>query len=259
MGLPTGGPQCYHCRGRRIHSTESPESSHTFAFDRQIREWVTGQGPEQGTSPLGKIRPAKVCRCWAGRRMNISRAAARWALPDRAQADAFVDNYFEWVYGLYPYILRPVFMHHYLQLWQPIKIEHTEPSPSTDADTNVFFCQLNAIFALGTQFATGHDAKWKAQMGEMFYHRVLQALNFNLMERGTIELVQTLILTAQYLQTTQLWEQCWNFTGLAMRVAQGIGLHIAPPDSERGSRQASYVLEEGMRRRTWAGCVSLDR
>ena len=96
-------------------------------------------------------------------------------------------------------------------------------------------------------------------MGELFYHRVLSSLKFSTLERGTIELVQTLVLTAQYLQSTQLWEACWNFTGLAIRIAQGIGLHVKPENTEVAKRHASFVLEEAMRRRTWAGCISLDR
>jgi hypothetical protein len=192
--------------------------------------------------------------------MNIAHAATRWVLPDRVQADAFVENYFHWVYTLYPYIVRPVFMYHYQQLWRPMEpASSVWPTADADADADVFFCQLNAVFALGAQFVPDQDAKWKVSMGKMFYDRILSSLKFNVMERGTIELVQTLILTAQYLQTTQLWEMCWNFSGLAIRIAQSISLHVTPPQSDGASREASFVLEEGSRRRTWAGCVALDR
>jgi hypothetical protein len=191
--------------------------------------------------------------------MNIAHAATRWVLPERAQADSFVENYFQWVYTLYPYIVRPIFMHHYQQVWQPSILETSAPLQTPDGDADIFFCQLNAIFALGAQFVTDQDAKWKATMGKMFYDRILSSLKFDVMQRGTIELVQTLILTAQYLQTTQLWEMCWNFTGLAIRIAQSISLHVSPPRSEVASREMSFAMEEGTRRRTWAGCVALDR
>ena len=58
--------------------------------------------------------------------------------------------------------------------------------PNDDAD--VFYCQLNAVFALGAQFDSTHDAEWKAFMGNMFYNRVLGSLKFHFMEHGTIEL-----------------------------------------------------------------------
>ena len=260
MGTPWGS-LCYHCRGRRVHNRESFDSTNAADFDHQIREWTAGASDDVEKNEESIKRPVKICRCWAGRKMNIARAAARWTLPDRSQADAFVDNYFEMVYTLYPYVIRPAFMHNYSQVWQPRLSAWNEglDSSEEDADSDIFFCLLNAMFALGVQFDTTHDAKWKASMGQLFYHRVLAALKFNGLERGTIELVQTLILTAQYLQATQLWEACWNFTGLAIRVAQGIGLHIKPTNTEIARRHASFVLEEAMRRRTWAGCVSLDR
>jgi hypothetical protein len=89
---------------------------------------------------------------------------------------------------------------------------------------------------------------------------VIKSLTFQLVGRGSLELVQTLLLTAQYLQSTQMWGMCWNLVGLAVRLAQGIGLHLNPSDSSKHSgAQSSSLLDEEMRRRVWGGCVTLDR
>jgi len=260
MGTPWS-PRCYHCRGRRPHSVDLPETSHSVDFDYQIREWTAGTDEDTGLFDEDSSAPIKICRCWAGRKLNISRAAARWVLPDRAQADSYVEGYFEHVYILYPYLIRPQFMHNYLQIWQPRLSDHLYLSETLDddADSDVFFCLLNAVLALGVQFDTEHDAKWKASMGQLFYRRAITSLKYDGLERGTIELVQTHVLIAQYLQTTQMWEACWNIAGLAIRIAQGIGLHINPANIEVAKRHPSFIVEEAMRRRTWAGCVSLDR
>ena len=65
--------------------------------------------------------------------------------------------------------------------------------------------------------------------------------------------VQCLLLMAQYRQGTQRSDQAWNLHGLAVRAAIQLGLH---------SRTASLglsPLEAEIRKRTWFGCVILDR
>lgn len=65
--------------------------------------------------------------------------------------------------------------------------------------------------------------------------------------------VQFLLLTCQYLQGTPMSVQTWTTHGLAVKAALSIGLH-----SRNASRKFS-PLEQEMRKRTWYGCVVLDR
>jgi len=69
----------------------------------------------------------------------------------------------------------------------------------------------------------------------------------------SIELVQLLLLTTLHLHSTKYANRCWNTLGLAIRVAQGLGLPWDMP-----SRRESQVARE-MRRRVWYNCVILDR
>lgn len=66
-------------------------------------------------------------------------------------------------------------------------------------------------------------------------------------------LVQYLLILGQYLQGTQKSVQAWNTHGLAITAAYQLGLHS--PDANRGFSP----LEREIRKRTWFGCILLDR
>ena len=66
-------------------------------------------------------------------------------------------------------------------------------------------------------------------------------------------LVQALLLISQILQGTKRSVQTWSIHGLAVKSALQLGLQ-----SEE-SLQRFDPLEQEIRRRTWHGCVLLDR
>jgi Fungal specific transcription factor domain len=57
----------------------------------------------------------------------------------------------------------------------------------------------------------------------------------------------------QYLQGTQNPVQAWTSHGLAVKAALQLGLH------SRDASRAFSPLEQEIRKRTWYGCVVLDR
>lgn len=65
--------------------------------------------------------------------------------------------------------------------------------------------------------------------------------------------MQYLLLTCQYLQGTQRSVETWTIHGLAVKAAFQLGLH-----STAGSSRFSH-LDQEIRKRTWYGCVVLDR
>lgn len=58
---------------------------------------------------------------------------------------------------------------------------------------------------------------------------------------------------AQYRQGTQRSDQAWNLHGLAVRAAIQLGLHSRADSSGFGP------VEAEIRKRTWFGCMILDR
>lgn len=65
--------------------------------------------------------------------------------------------------------------------------------------------------------------------------------------------VQYLLILGQYLQGTQKSVQAWTTHGLAVIAAFQLGLHS--PDANQGFSS----LEREIRKRTWFGCIMLDR
>jgi hypothetical protein len=65
--------------------------------------------------------------------------------------------------------------------------------------------------------------------------------------------VQYLLLVTQYMQGTRSSNQTWTTHGLAVKVALQLGLHSAE------TSKRFPPVEREMRKRTWFGCVVLDR
>ena len=70
---------------------------------------------------------------------------------------------------------------------------------------------------------------------------------------GLTIIVQFLLVMGQYLQGTQRSVETWTIHGLAVKAALQLGLH-----SPRVSGRFSPLAQE-YRKRTWYGCVILDR
>jgi hypothetical protein len=248
------GDLCPECKGLKGQRSDYSGPSSVVDFDGQIRSWTVK--PASGRyDPFSKedVVP-NICRCEGTQTPLLD---IDLSVPLRANADTLVESYFERAHSLYPFLHQPTFMQSYLRLWEPVSSQNCGRGTK---DIRGFHCLLNAVFALGSRFSPHLDATERLSTSEAFYTRVIKSLSFQLVGRGSLEFVQTLLLTAQYLQSTQLWGMCWNMAGLAVRVAQGLGLHINPSESSRSTAgQSSSLLDEEMRRRVWGGCVTLDR
>ncbi|CAN9305884.1 unnamed protein product [Alternaria alternata] len=68
-----------------------------------------------------------------------------------------------------------------------------------------------------------------------------------------LEVVQLLLLMSQYLQGSERSIETWNIHGLAVKAAYQLGLHSSD------AMQNHSAVEAEIRKRTWFGCVILDR
>ncbi|RAK87631.1 hypothetical protein BO79DRAFT_288352 [Aspergillus costaricaensis CBS 115574] len=178
-------------------------------------------------------------------------------LPPRQLADYLLNFYFDKIHSLYPYVHKPNFLRAYRRLWTPDTETDTETISSGlglgDAyvPPALFHCALNIIFALGCHFSKlDHSARQAT--AEEFFQRSQRLLNVMSLDKGDLALVQTLLLTSQYLQGGESPSRCWNIIGLACRIAQSLGMHSLKADRPRTPAQIQ------MRRRVWHGCVMLD-
>ncbi|OBT97633.1 hypothetical protein VE01_04449 [Pseudogymnoascus verrucosus] len=181
------------------------------------------------------------------------------ALPPRALADHLLDLYWNRVHCLYPFVHKPSFLRSYEQLWARESAAERDDYCSRQAiglggsnfGLDTFSCALNAMFALGCQFSDLAPEEREA-LTDTFFRRGKHYLHIDILDDGDLALVQSLLIMAQFLQSTHYPDRCWNMVGLACRVAQGIGLYL---DESNENRSA---LEIEMRRRAWYGCVLLD-
>lgn len=113
---------------------------------------------------------------------------------------------------------------------------------------------LNIIFALGCRFLSiSGQGQLSGDLNsrQPFFDRAMKLMTLDLLEEGSIELVQSLLITVQYIQTLELSNKCWVILGMAIRLAQSIGIHVDT------GRESQAKREE--RRRTWCVCILLDR
>ncbi|KXJ88644.1 FAD dependent oxidoreductase-domain-containing protein [Microdochium bolleyi] len=179
---------------------------------------------------------------------------AECVVPPRKVADSLLEYYWNGAHPLQPFIHRGIFMKRYHALW----------SNSTDDDNGVgvrqsvqseqtFHCILNLIFALGCRFRSmscGQKPPGPDNSHEQFASRATRLLSLDLLDYGSVQLVQALNLMAQYLQTLSMSNKCWVIAGTAIRVAQGIRLHLDIAGESQAQREE--------RRRTWHSCELLD-
>jgi hypothetical protein len=196
-----------------------------------------------------------------------------FCLPFRNQADSLLSSYWVSVWSLYPFLHKATFLARYAKIWESAEDQGPRPRSqdfgrrgytATKSLDKLFYCTLNAVFALGCSFHPDLSARDRVAMSSVYFKRAKSLINFDLLENGSLQLVQTLLLMSQYLQSTEMVGSCWNLVGLAIRVAQGIGLHLSGFESSRnrnftgGERPANQMQVE-VARRVWGGCVFLDR
>jgi hypothetical protein len=173
--------------------------------------------------------------------------------PHRRSADDFIHCYWEIIHPVFPVIHKTSFMLRYEQLWSPQ--ESGEPNDANaEVEEAVFSSTLNLMFALGCHFSRLVPAAKRSSVAEEFYRRSREIFVFDVLDSMSISQVQMLLLTGIYLQSTRYPYRCWNVVGLAIRVAQSLGLH-----SDSATRRPENQLTREMRRRLWHNCVILDR
>lgn len=148
------------------------------------------------------------------------RSSGLAVLPQRRQADNFVSCFWEFIHPLFPVLHKPSFSKRYDSLWRG---DIDAPAEySSELEETTFTAILNLVFALGCRFSNLVDPSQRTQVADDFYQRSRQSYPFDILDSTSISLVQMLILTAVFLQSTQHASRCWNSLGLAVRIAQSL-------------------------------------
>lgn len=219
--------------------------SSTIAFLRQVEQCEQGDDRSTITS---KSTLARNDLPVALRPLKIANEGDLAVLPIRYRADMFLACYWDFVHPLFPLLHKPEFMANYQRLWLP------QTDPRTRIEDTLFLSHLNLVFALGCQFCSKIDPNEQLTMATQFYERSQHMWLYDILGSTSPLVVQWLLLTAVYCQSTSHASRCWNSAGLAIRLAQSIGLHMELPDSIENNQ-----VRVEMRRRLWHTCLVLDR
>jgi hypothetical protein len=219
-------------------------SSSAAGFMRQIRTAVDKRvaSPHRRSSVS---RLAVTSTLMPNRSEMHQNSVSDYVLPPRKMADNLMEVYWDYVFPLYPFFIPAQMKTEYAKVWSGDKLEY---------DENMLMCTLNVMFALASQLADFVPPKAREASADAFFSRAKDLFQFNLWDTGSAGLIQCLLLMAQYLQSTDSAHQCWIITGLAIRNAQSLGLHLP----ETIARLHSFQ-EQQLARKIWHGCVLMDR
>lgn len=171
-----------------------------------------------------------------------------YSLPHRHVVTALLDQFFLTVYPATPYVLEGETREQCDLLWapggrlNPLSLAH-----------------INMIFALTCQFSQGRpdrdpllgDSK---AAGEAFHRQARRYITANPTRRTSVPMLQLFLLEINYYQGIGQADKCWLTIGIAVRIAQALGLHQKLPHNTTVS-----PMRQGLYKRLWWGCYYLDR
>lgn len=159
---------------------------------------------------------------------NRPTSSVPFALTSLGQMEPFVEAYFSLYHRSYPIVHEATFRAEFMEVI---------PRPSGNAWQVLLF----VIAAVGAFTASTQPSDVDLGLFEAAKAR----LSIDMLETGNLRLVQALTLISNYMQKRNKPNSGYNYTGLARRIAMGIGLHKEFPTWD-GS-----LFEVEMRRRIW--------
>ncbi|CZR66656.1 uncharacterized protein PAC_16557 [Phialocephala subalpina] len=154
--------------------------------------------------------------------------------PNRQILDSMIDSYFRVYHLNYPIVHEPTF-----------RAQYSEVIPRPNGDCWIILAYVVAaigVFTTATSSLDNTDLTLFAQAKSLF--------SINFLEAGNLTLVQALTLISNYQQKRNMPNSGYNYTGLAHRMAMGLGLH-----KEFQGWNISPLKMEIRRRVWWSLCV----
>ncbi|KAL4940749.1 hypothetical protein BDV06DRAFT_213205 [Aspergillus oleicola] len=171
----------------------------------------------------------------------------QFLVPPRKQADHLLSLYWNFVDSAYPWLDRFSIESAYETLW-------SQDEGTCSMDERALHCILNLMFATSCVASQGEPPLARYQSSVVFFDRAQQLMCYDLMEMYNFEIIQILLLTAVYLQHEKEPQKCFRSIGMAIHIAQELGLHL-PETTET----ISDLRERDLARQVWNGCVIMDR
>ena len=183
--------------------------------------------------------------------------------PDRSAADKYITIYFSTIHIAYPYVDRQRFLVDYDKYW------NVEQRSELSYVSIALLCRLSVsllhlcadnvvnIFAIGSYYdVCTMPTEQSASLHYAYFQRALVAAGC-VEADYSVDNVRILLAQSFYLLLAQWTDRCWLTLGLAIRIAQSIGLHIEHGQAQNDPATGHIDLE--LQRRTWHSLYALDR
>ncbi|CZS83275.1 unnamed protein product [Fusarium graminearum] len=229
--------------------------SSNIALMRHIRKVIDLNRPQTGQS--SSLTPASEFSVYEGGLVSSSTTLPQTSqdssktlgvnlLPPDEVMKRLISAYFANTGLLFPFIHQQEFLDTY---------QRFQASGFRTDVRRTWLGLLNMILAMATCTSCWEDSGSEKHFEEsdIFYRRAQELCQTQMFRGTTLEIVQFLLLTSQYLQGTHKSVHTWTIHGLAVKGAMSIGLH------SRDIASKFTPLEQEIRKRTWFGCILLDR
>lgn len=170
----------------------------------------------------------------------------QFAIPPRKVADNLLALYWDYVDSAYPWLDRASVEDAYESLW----VKDGDQS----MNERVLHCILNLMFATACVAFQGQPPLSRYQSSVVFFDRAQELMSYEIKDLYNFDIIQMLLLTAVYLQHQKSPQKSFRNIGMAIHIAQELGLHI-PATTEA----MDDPHERDLARRVWNGCVIMDR
>ncbi|KAH8803655.1 fungal-specific transcription factor domain-containing protein [Xylogone sp. PMI_703] len=169
-------------------------------------------------------------------------------LPTKELADAYIDIYFFTIHIAYPFVDKSLFMQRYEKFWS---------GDAETAESSSWLSLFYTILAIGAYYTSFPRCENTNLRAHLNYFGHAMYLSHSMMTDCTLENIQMLLAQCFFLLAMGQTDRCWNTLGLAIRVAQSIGLHVE--DSLKQPLTGLTPREQETERRTWYSMYVLDR
>ncbi|RMZ38832.1 hypothetical protein CA14_003279 [Aspergillus flavus] len=168
-----------------------------------------------------------------------------FALPPANEMTELVQKFFFQIGILFPFIYPVTFLETYSHL---LKNGCLSVSRKWLALLNLTFATVKLSIIPNRQFFATYIAQ-----SDVYYQRAVDLFGEQVFNGENIEDVQFLLLLGQYLHGRHKPGQAWTVHTLAVKAAFKLGLH-----SQNALKDMPALTKEA-RKRTWYGCVMIDR
>ncbi|KAH3903530.1 galactose-responsive transcription factor GAL4 SCDLUD_001171 [Saccharomycodes ludwigii] len=160
--------------------------------------------------------------------------------------ERFVAGYFEHYHTSYPFLNKEYFLEGFNK-----QKNQAEKDINKLTDWNIL---MYTVLAIGCWCVNGDSTT----IDLYYYDKVKEFFNGSVFERGSIQLVTALTLLSNYTQKRDKPNTGWNFLGLAVRMAIGLGLYKEFDWYSTPINGSKYVNDLELRRRLWWGIYIFD-